>query len=236
MDKTSKMLLAIGLACFGMCLILIIFFGLGDGSSERTKSVATGNFIQMSDQIDKAVEQGDYAFAFKVLNTIPTYFNKYSQLYYNPNTGEIEDYSTNDNKTFNHEQYVRKAISVLKSESDILLNSNNIEAENLYLEHLADFELGVNKVNLGDFWELSDESKANTCYQEAVTIYNDYLISVIRKALVKSNMNLAEKISLLLRDGLSFEKSQSSSSHYIWHYDTEAKDEAQELLNSYATE
>ena len=83
MDKTSKMLLAIGLACFGMCLILIIFFGFGDGSSERTKSVATGNFIQMSDQIDKAVEQGDYAFAFKVLNTIPTYFNKYSQLYYN---------------------------------------------------------------------------------------------------------------------------------------------------------
>ena len=125
---------------------------------------------------------------------------------------------------------------MLKAESDVLLNLNNLEADNLYLEHIAEFDLGVNIVNLGEFWNLSDESRANQRYQEAVTIYNDYLISVIRKAIVKNNAVLAKKISLLVKDGLSFDTSEKGSSYYIWHYDTEAKDEAQELIQSFETE
>lgn len=85
-------------------------------------------------------------------------------------------------------------------------------------------------LNIGIFEKYSDENRANEKYQEAVTIYNDYLISVIRKALVKNNPALAKKIALLIRDGLSFE---TDGLHYNWAYDTEAKDEANEIIENH---
>ena len=97
------------------------------------------------------------------------------------------------------------------------MTAANAEGESLFLEHLADFDLGVNKVNIGIFEKYSDENHANETYQEAVTIYNDYLISVIRKALVKNNP-------------LSF---KVDNHDYIWFYDTEAKDEANEIIENH---
>lgn len=222
--------LAVGLSMFGCS-------GSGSGSGDTSAAslneiIASDNFNKINKQLDKAVAKGDFAFAFAVLNSIPSHFDHLSRFYYNPNTGEIGDYDSSEGikERYTSTQYCRKAVSVLKAESDVLLSTNNAEAESLFLEHLADFDLGVNKVNIGIFEKYTDENHANETYQEAVTIYNDYLISVIRKALVKNNPALAKKIALLIRDGLSF---KLDNHDYIWFYDTEAKDEANEIIENH---
>lgn len=232
MKKTVNCALA-ALVSLAMGLSLFSCSGSGDTSvASLNESIASDNFNKINEQLDKAIAKGDFAFAFAVLNSIPSHFDHLSQFYYNPKTGEIGDYDSSEGikEKYTSTQYCRKAVSVLKAESDVLLSSNNAEAESLFLEHLADFDLGVNKVNIGTFYEVSSEGKANEKYQEAVTIYNDYLISVIRKALIKNNPALAKKIALLIRDGLSF---KVDNHDYIWFYDTEAKDEAKEIITSF---
>lgn len=222
-----------------LCLAagLSMFSCSGSGSGDTSAAslngiIASDNFNKINKQLDKAVAKGDFAFAFAVLNSIPSHFDHLSEFYYNPKTGEIGDYDSSEGikESYTSTQYCRKAVSVLKAESDVLLSTNNAEAESLFLEHLADFDLGVNKVNIGIFEKYTDENHANEKYQEAVTIYNDYLISVIRKALVKNNPALAKKIALLIRDGLSF---KLDNHDYIWFYDTEAKDEANEIIENH---
>lgn len=235
MKKTVNCVLA-ALVSLAMGLSMFSCSGSGDASvASLNESIASDNFNKINEQLDKAIAKGDFAFAFAVLNSIPSHFDHLSEFYYNPKTGEIGDYDRSEGikEKYTSTQYCRKAVSVLKAESDVLLSSNNTEAESLFLEHLADFDLGVNKVNIGTFYEVSSEGKANEKYKEAVTIYNDYLISVIRKALIKNNPALAKKISLLLKDGLSFKKSPTESKNYIWDYDTEAKDEAKEIITSF---
>ena len=219
--------------CLAMGLSMFSCSGSADTSAASLNEIiASDNFNKINEQLDKAVAKGDFAFAFAVLNSIPSHFDDFSQFCYNPKTGEIGDYDSSEGikERYTSTQYCRKAVSVLKAESDVLLSTNNTEAESLFLEHLADFDLGVNKVNIGTFYEVSSEGKANETYQDAVTIYNDYLISVIRKALVKNNPALAKKIALLIRDGLSF---KVDNHDYIWSYDTEAKDEANEIIENY---
>lgn len=221
--------------CLAVGLSMFSCSGSGSGDTSAAslnEIIASDNFNKINEQLDKAVAKGDFAFAFAVLNSIPSHFDDYSQFCYNPKTGEIGHYDSSKGieERYTSTQYCRKAVSVLKAESDVLLSTNNAEAESLFLEHLADFDLGVNKVNIGTFYEISSEGKANETYQEAVTIYNDYLISVIRKALVKNNPALAKKIALLIRDGLSF---KVDGHDYIWSYDTEAKDEANEIIENY---
>lgn len=235
MKKTVNCVLA-ALVSLAMGLSLFSCSGSGDSSrSSLSEVVASKNFNKINEQLDKAVAEGDFASAFAILNLFPAHFDKYSRFYYNSETGEFgeEDWKKHIDKEYTYEQYCRKVVSVLKAESDVLLSTNDTEAESLFLEHLADFDLGVNTVNVGEFYYISDESKANEKYQKAVTIYNDYLISVIRKSMVKSNPSLAKKISLLLKDGLSFKKSPTESKNYIWAYDTEAKDEAKEIITSF---
>ena len=232
MKKTVNCVLA-ALVSLAMGLSMFCCSGSGDTSvASLNESIASDNFNKINEQLDKAIAKGDFAFAFAVLNSIPSHFDHLSEFYYNPKTGEIGDYDSSEGikEKYTSTQYCRKAVSVLKAESDVLLSSNNAEAESLFLEHLADFDLGVNKVNIGTFYEVSSEGKANEKYQEAVTIYNDYLISVIRKALIKNNPALAKKIALLIRDGLSF---KVDNHDYIWFYDTEAKDEAKEIIASF---
>lgn len=232
MKKTVNCALA-ALVSLAMGLSMFSCSGSGDASvASLNESIASDNFNKINEQLDKAIAKGDFAFAFAVLNSIPSHFNHLSQFYFNPKTGEIGDYDSSEGikEKYTSTQYCRKAVSVLKAESDVLLSTNNAEAESLFLEHLADFDLGVNKVNIGTFYEVSSEGTANEKYQEAVTIYNDYLISVIRKALIKNNPALAKKIALLIRDGLSF---KVDNHDYIWFYDTEAKDEAKEIIASF---
>lgn len=224
----AALCLAVGLSMFSCS-----GSGSGDTSAASLNEIiASDNFNKINKQLDKAVAKGDFAFAFAVLNSIPSHFDHLSQFCYNPKTGEIGDYDSSEGikESYTSTQYCRKAVSVLKAESDVLLSTNNAEAESLFLEHLADFDLGVNKVNIGIFEKYSDENQANEKYQEAVTIYNDYLISVIRKALVKNNPAMAKKIALLIRDGLSF---KVDNHDYIWFYDTEAKDEANEIIENH---
>lgn len=219
--------------CLAVGLSMFSCSGSGDTSvASLNESIASDNFNKINEQLDKAIAKGDFAFAFAVLNSIPSHFDHLSEFYYNPKTGEIGDYDSSEGikEKYTSIQYCRKAVSVLKAESDVLLSTNNAEAESLFLEHLADFDLGVNKVNIGTFYKVSSEGEANEKYQEAVTIYNDYLISVIRKALIKNNPALAKKIALLIRDGLSF---KVDNHDYIWFYDTEAKDEAKEIITSF---
>lgn len=221
--------------CLAVGLSMFSCSGSGSGDTSAAslnEIIASDNFNKINEQLDKAVAKGDFAFAFAVLNSIPSHFDHLSRFYYNPKTGEIGDYDSSEGikEIYTSTQYCRKAVSVLKAESDVLLSTNNAEAESLFLEHLADFDLGVNKVNIGTFYEISSKGKANEEYQDAVTIYNDYLISVIRKALVKNNPALAKKIALLIRDGLSF---KVDGHDYIWSYDTEAKDEANEIIENY---
>lgn len=221
--------------CLAVGLSMFSCSGSGSGDTSAAslnEIIASDNFNKINKQLDKAVAKGDFAFAFAVLNSIPSHFDHLSRFYYNPKTGEIGGYDSSEGtkEKYTSIQYCRKAVSVLKAESDVLLSTNNAEAENLFLEHLADFDLGVNKVNIGIFEKYSDENQANEKYQEAVTIYNDYLISVIRKALVKNNPALAKKIALLIRDGLSF---KVENHDYIWSYDTEAKDEANEIIENH---
>lgn len=221
--------------CLAVGLSMFSCSGSGSGDTSAAslnEIIASDNFNKINEQLDKAVAKGDFAFAFAVLNSIPSHFDHLSRFYYNPKTGEIGDYDSSEGikEIYTSTQYCRKAVSVLKAESDVLLSTNNAEAESLFLEHLADFDLGVNKVNIGTFYEISSKGKANEAYQDAVTIYNDYLISVIRKALVKNNPALAKKIALLIRDGLSF---KVDGHDYIWSYDTEAKDEANEIIENY---
>lgn len=183
----------------------------------------------MNEQIDKAIANEDFAFAFDVLNSIPTPFDEDSRFYYDHKSGKIgeyDEYAGRDQK-YTYEQYNRKAVSVLKAESYVLLSKDDIEAENLFLEHLADFDLGVNTVNLDDNW---GSGHLNERYMTAVSIYNDYLVSVVRKAMVKNKPALSKKISLLIRDGLSRDTKNDT---VVWYYDTEAKDEAQNIINSY---
>lgn len=195
----------------------------------KKEAVASDDFNKMMKQLDKAIANGNFAFAFEVINSIPSHFDDYSRFYYDPKTGEMGEYE-DDRTKYSHEQYCRKAVSMLKAESDVLLSKNDPEAESLFLEHLADFDLGVNNVYIGKFFRYDDKSNTNERYQDAVTIYNDYLISVVRKALVKGNPELAKKVSLLIRDGLSFTEVHND---YDWDYDTEAKDEAQEIISNF---
>lgn len=234
MKKLINSVLA-AVLCLAVGLSMFSCSGSGSGDTSAAslnEIIASDNFNKINEQLDKAVAKGDFAFAFAVLNSIPSHFDHLSRFYYNPKTGEIGDYDSSEGikEIYTSTQYCRKAVSVLKAESDVLLSTNNAEAESLFLEHLADFDLGVNKVNIGTFYEISSKGKANETYQEAVTIYNDYLISVIRKALVKNNPALAKKIALLIRDGLSF---KVDGHDYIWSYDTEAKDEANEIIENY---
>ena len=202
------------------------------------KVVSSNNFNEMTKEIDKAIAEENFAFAFAILNSIPSHFDKYSRFYYNKESGEMGEYNSREDikEQFTVQQYCRKAVSVLKAESDVLLTKNDPEAESLFLEHLADFDLGVNKVNLGEFYKYSTDNEANEKYQEAVTIYNDYLISVIRKALSRNNPDLAKKISLLVRDGLSFTTDSKDDYNHTWAYDTEAKDEAEEIIRNFNAE
>ncbi|MDE7414501.1 MAG: hypothetical protein K2N05_12050 [Muribaculaceae bacterium] len=226
------------------CLLLVISLDRcsneeknEDSNMSESEVITSNNFYKMNDLIDKAVAKGDYAVAFNVLNAMCSHFDKNSKIVYNSETGEIGQCSYKVSERFTSEQYCRKAVSVLKAESEVLLTKNDSEAENLFLEHLGDFDLGVNNVYLGKFSSYNDENESNEKYQKAVTIYNDYLISVIRKALVKNNIGLANKISLLVRDGLSFTKEEDGRDYkYIWSYDTEAKDEAKELISSFNNE
>lgn len=234
MKKLINSVLA-AVLCLAVGLSMFSCSGSGSGDTSAAslnEIIASDNFNKINEQLDKAVAKGDFAFAFAVLNSIPSHFDHLSRFYYNPKTGEIGDYDSSEGikEIYTSTQYCRKAVSVLKAESDVLLSTNNAEAESLFLEHLADFDLGVNKVNIGTFYEISSKGKANETYQDAVTIYNDYLISVIRKALVKNNPALAKKIALLIRDGLSF---KVDGHDYIWSYDTEAKDEANEIIENY---
>lgn len=234
MKKLINSVLA-AVLCLAVGLSMFSCSGSGSGDTSAAslnEIIASDNFNKINEQLDKAVAKGDFAFAFAVLNSIPSHFDHLSRFYYNPKTGEIGHYDSSEGieERYTSTQYCRKAVSVLKAESDVLLSTNNAEAESLFLEHLADFDLGVNKVNIGTFYEISSKGKANEEYQDAVTIYNDYLISVIRKALVKNNPALAKKIALLIRDGLSF---KVDGHDYIWSYDTEAKDEANEIIENY---
>lgn len=234
MKKLINSVLA-AVLCLAVGLSMFSCSGSGSGDTSAAslnEIIASDNFNKINEQLDKAVAKGDFAFAFAVLNSIPSHFDHLSRFYYNPKTGEIGHYDSSKGieERYTSTQYCRKAVSVLKAESDVLLSTNNAEAESLFLEHLADFDLGVNKVNIGTFYEISSKGKANEEYQDAVTIYNDYLISVIRKALVKNNPALAKKIALLIRDGLSF---KVDGHDYIWSYDTEAKDEANEIIENY---
>lgn len=229
MKKSTINRAFVALFSLAMSVCLINCSGSGDsaGNSEN-ETVASDNYNKMMKQLDKAISDCNFDFAFKVLNSIPSHFNEYSKFYYNSWTGKIGE----GRSEYDHNQYCRKAVSVLKAESDVLLTKDDPEAENLFLEHLADFDLGVNNVNIGMFDYASKENRVNENYQEAVTIFNDYLISVIRKTLVKNKPELAKKISLQIRDGLSFTPGESSI-YYIWAYDTEAKDEAQEIIAKY---
>lgn len=202
-----------------------------DSSENDQENVVSNDFNKMITQIDQAIANQNFALAFNVINSIPSYFDEKSQFYYRKDTGEIGDYNGTRNEKYTYKQYCSKAISLLQAESDMLLSSNDSEAEGLFLEHLADFNLGVNKVNIGKFYKYSPETEANERYQEAVTIYNDYLMTVIRKAMIKNNPDLAKKISLLIRDGLSFTPDDLD---YDWKYDTEAKDEAKEIIKNFS--
>lgn len=234
------------LPAFFSIVLSLGLFSCSGGSSEKTDAsneeevevVASDNFNEMNKQIDNAIAKGNYAFAFDVLNSIPSHFDSYSRFYYNNKTGDMGSYDSKEGRTkeFTYDQYCRKAVSVLRAESDVLLSKNDPEAEGLFLEHLADFDLGVNNVNTGKYGHSDEVSGENKRYQEAVTIYNDYLISVIRKALLKNKPEIAKKVSLLIRDGLSFTKDPNYEYDWIWKYDTEAKDEANEIINSFSAE
>lgn len=229
--------LFVALFSLAMSLAFINCSGSGDSAhNSENETVVSDDFNNMMKQLDQAVAGGNFDFAFKVLNSIPSHFNEYSSFYYNTKTGEMGQSRDGIKTEYTYNQYCRKAVSVLKAESDVLLTKDDPEAENLFLEHLADFELGVNNVNIGKFPHDDKESRTNEKYQEAVTIYNDYLISVIRKALVKGNPEFAKKVSLLIRDGLSFTPDKEYRYNYIWDYDTEAMDEAKEIIAKYNKE
>ncbi len=216
--------------CFFCSLNLISCSG--SGSEEK---VATGNIQEMLRQIDKAMAKGNYAFAFKVVNAIPSCFGEDGNIYYDDYSYDFNTDKIQSKKAvFTLDQYIKKAVEVLKTEADVLLSKDDPDAENLFLEHLADFELGANTVNVGEFSKTDKANIPNEKYQQCVTTYNDYLISVIRKALIKSKPELAQKVSNLIRDGLSFKiKGNGDDEVYIWSYDTEAKDEAKELIDNY---
>lgn len=196
--------------------------------------VATGNMTEMLKQIDNALGKGNYAFAFKIINSFPAYFGDDGKIYYHAYSGEIYTDKSLSGSVFTLDQYVNKAVEILKAEADVLLTKDDPDAENLFLEHLADFELGANTVNIGEFSKNDKANIPNEQYQKSVTTYNDYLVSVIRKALVKNKPEFAQRVSNLIRDGLSFKLNRKNDEEfYIWAYDTEAKDEAKELINNY---
>lgn len=202
----------------------------GCSNSGGRETIASDNFNKMNQQIDKALAKGDYQFAFEVLNSIPSHFDEDARFYYNPKSGEMVDisYSGDRDREYTYEQHNRKAVSVFKAEGDVLFSKDNIEAENLFLEHLADYDLGVSTVDINDSYAYCLN---NDRYRTAVTIYNDYLVSVVRKALVKNKPELAKKVSKLIRDGLSFKRVDGEDG--VWYYDTEAKDEAKEIIDSF---
>ncbi|MDE6553393.1 MAG: hypothetical protein K2K98_10655 [Muribaculaceae bacterium] len=234
---------------FIVLLAMAINLSLTNCTSSKTEQesvneiVASNDFYQINDRIDKAIENRNFTLAFDVLNSIPSLFDKESKLNYNTDTGRLtyEFYDTE----YTYEQYIRRAVSVLKAESDVLLSKSDTEAESLFLEHLSDLDLGVNTVNIRQCADYSEANKENKRYQKAVTIYNDYLVSVVRKALIMNKPELAKRISLLIRAGLSSTRVPGSERpknivyleddgfDYLWSYDTEAKDEAKEIIKSF---
>lgn len=198
--------------------------------------ISSNNIHEINRQINEALAAGNFSFAFDVVNSIPSHFGSESSFCYNNETGEIGGgYDSKNGFTTIYRciQYCRKAVSVLKAESDVLLSKNDPEADILFLEHLADFDLGVNHKELG---RNNMDIYINETYRDAVNTYNEYLISVIRKALLKNRLELAEKISFLIRDGLSCKKTPKEDGYgndYNWFYNTEAKDEAKEIIRNF---
>lgn len=69
--------LAVGLSMFGCS-------GSGSGSGDTSAAslneiIASDNFNKINEQLDKAVAKGDFAFAFAVLNSIPSHFDHLSR-------------------------------------------------------------------------------------------------------------------------------------------------------------
>ena len=66
--------------CLAVGLSMFSCSGSGSGSGDTSAAslngiIASDNFNKINEQLDKAVAKGDFAFAFAVLNSIPSHFD-----------------------------------------------------------------------------------------------------------------------------------------------------------------
>lgn len=75
MKKLINSTLAVVL-CLAVGLSMFSCSNSGDTSAESLNEIiASDNFNKINEQLDKAVANGDFAFAFAVLNSIPSHFD-----------------------------------------------------------------------------------------------------------------------------------------------------------------
>lgn len=141
------------------------------------------------------------------------------------------------NRVIEHEQlysiadeYIPRAIQVLKAEASYLMDAQNSDAERLFMLCFNDvsgklgvFRYGEKNTHKNDY--------DNEQYMECVTPLNGCLLSIIREALIKDNLSFAEKVEKLVL--VNIKNSSTSEKNYIYTFDHSAQKTAKELIRDY---
>ncbi len=141
-------------------------------------------------------------------------------------------------------KYILPATKVLKAEATYLMDTDDPEAEKVFLLCLNDVSgnVGNHQVETGSF---DGDQKIHTkLYIDEVTPYNACLLAIIREALIKDKLSLAKKVYKMMKpnytENQELKEGASSGwvSSYIWTYTSNdaQREEAKALIDDYEAE
>lgn len=138
--------------------------------------------------------------------------------------------------TFNiADEYIPKAIQVLKAEASYLMDVQNSDAEKLFMLCFNDISGKLGVFNYGER-KTKGLDYDNDQYMSCVTPLNGCLLSILKEALIKENLSFAEKVEKLILINIKEQVKKNGAfedNDYTYTLDKSAQETAKELINDY---
>ncbi len=199
-------------------LAILLFIGLMQGCFNSCSSDDTSESNNKPTTIREAIIANDFETCNRMLENI--YTNLVNRGY--------ERISLDD-------EYIPKAIQVLKAEASYLMDVQNSEAEKLFMLCFNDvsgklgvFNYGERKTKGSDF--------DNDIYMACATPLNGCLLSILKEALIKDNISFAEKVEKLILINIKEKVKKNGTfedDDYTYTLDKSAQETAKGLIKDY---
>lgn len=129
-----------------------------------------------------------------------------------------------------NDNYWPRAEKVIKAQADYLIETDDPDAEKLFIKILNDNNLIFSRYKFeeggGDYkWENDNEYGA-----QALKIYNNFCLVTVNQCLINDKPELARKVAKLIRQDM--EKNDDG----IYHFSDKSKDEAKKAIADYDAE